>query len=107
MTRATEPIRGRFSADPQEMRESANRVRKTTHDFSSGSVLKYQLGAGEVGNETLSAELAEFQRTSSATFDLLLADSTELVNRVVDAARDYEDLDNGLADRLSAMLRDQ
>lgn len=107
MTRATEPIQARFSADPQEMRESAHRVRKATHDFSSGSVLKYQLGASEVGNETLSAELAEFQRTSSATFDLLLTDSTELVNRVVDAAREYEDLDNGLADRLSAMLRDQ
>lgn len=107
MTRATEQIRGRFSADPEEMRESANRVRKAADDFSSRSALRYQLDANDVGNEALNAELSDFQRASSTTFDLLLTDSTELTNRVLDAARDYENLDNGLAEQLSALLHDQ
>ncbi|GAA2818068.1 hypothetical protein [Saccharopolyspora taberi] len=90
-----------FSADTHELRATARNTRNTINDFSSRSALKYRLAPSEAGHDRLGAELAAYQQESASAVDLLRADALELADRLVGSADLYEELDAGLADRLS------
>jgi hypothetical protein len=87
-----------FSVTPVELRNSAAVMHKLLDECAGQPAAKYWSDPGEIGDSELAVALAEFQQASWEISTVLLADSTEMVQRLHSTATRYELVDAEMAD---------